>query len=62
MYDRFKETLSNYAVDLDFYWFCPHSLQASKQGVYQAPSGCCTGEARTNPPSENKSFSILLQV
>lgn len=28
MYDRFKETLSNYAVDLDFYWFCPHSLQA----------------------------------
>lgn len=28
MYDRYKETLSNYAVDLDFYWFCPHSLQA----------------------------------
>lgn len=28
MYNRYKETLSNYAVDLDFYWFCPHSLQA----------------------------------
>lgn len=28
MYDRYKEILSNYAVDLDFYWFCPHSLQA----------------------------------
>lgn len=28
MYDRCKESLSNYAVDLDFYWFCPHSLQA----------------------------------
>lgn len=28
MYGRYKETLSNYAVDLDFYWCCPHSLQA----------------------------------
>lgn len=26
MYDKYKETLSNYAVDLDFYLFCPHSL------------------------------------
>lgn len=31
MYDRYKETLSNYAVDLDFYWFCPHSLQALRK-------------------------------
>lgn len=23
--------LSNYAVDLDFYWFCPHSLQALRK-------------------------------
>lgn len=28
MYNRYRETLSNYAVDLDLYWFCPHSLQA----------------------------------
>lgn len=28
MYNRYTETLSNYAVDLDFYWFCPHSLHA----------------------------------
>lgn len=31
MYDRYKGTLSNYAVDLDFYWFCPHSLQALRK-------------------------------
>lgn len=31
MYDRYKEILSNYAVDLDFYWFCPHSLQALRK-------------------------------
>lgn len=31
LYDRYKETLSNYAVDLDFSWFRPHSLQALRQ-------------------------------
>lgn len=29
MYDRKK--LSNYAVNLDFYGFCPHSLQALRK-------------------------------
>lgn len=28
MYDSYKETLSNYAVDFNLYWVCPHSLQA----------------------------------
>lgn len=56
MYNRYKETLSNYAVDLDFYWFLSSQPSSSKQGVCQAPSGCCTGEARTNPPSEKQLF------
>lgn len=56
MYNSYRETLSNYAVDLDFYWFLSSQPSSSKQGVCQAPSGCCTGEARTNLPSENNSF------
>lgn len=26
-----EKPICNYAVDLDFYWFCPHSLQAQSK-------------------------------
>lgn len=55
MYDSYKNSLQLCSW-FRFLLVLSSQPSSSKQGVYQAPSGCCTGEARTNPPNENNSF------
>lgn len=58
MYDRYKET-EQLCSWFRFLLVLSSQPSSSKQGVCQAPSGCCTGEARTNPPSKKTSLFLF---